>query len=991
MGLPGLGFFSQTTEYFAIVSLGLESQTNREEFSKCVNGQRSTVNGQRSTVNGQRSTDAITSKPIRFLSLSAVVLASLVGTALAENLPAIDPEIAAEITRNGAARVSFLIFDREINKPWRGRHQLDASAEVAELERLLREQEADVLSAQRASNRVVVVPSLDPIRGLQLRAKGGFGAAVIDHAGLQILAAQPLITVVSLDRGLPFAQAITDFEEAARTDFTQSADLVISHNPSLTGQGVEVVVFDGNIDTAHPAISANAPPNIGPVVHERCYTDPNAAAKHLCGHDPAVPGSGAASAFGPGVAKGPLDYDWAHGTGVTGLIVGRRQPATGVPTPPYLGAAKGAWVTAIRVTSQTTASRSGPGDHAVAMQSLSDAVFDWVVPQVQSGARPYVAANMSFGFGFDQDAEENYNAYYTHRSCDRMLQDPTFIDANLVKALAATRSLRDHGVLPFAATGNLYSYQQSLGPSQRNSRRNPNFPACLSPVIGVGATWDTNQSSPGVTATSSGGTSACDASPNRNACYGQRNRDTKLTAPGSRILAPWMTYVAGGTPIDPVLLPSYVTNEVWGTTNNSHISEHGTSFSAPLALSCYAQMVERYQASMPGFPGLDRRDLITNLIVSGGRSARVLLNGQADGEDVEVPLVRCAQAISYTQFKIALGSNFGLPIQDRFTMGGAWNAVSQSGQGFVLEVNPYPSTTVPLVFGGWFTYAPTGGSGVTGQRWVVLQSKSNLLASASTIELDMFQVDGGAFLKPTSEVPATLVTIGSARLRFHNCVEATLEFGVSNSASVIGQHGTQRIRLTRTQPTHRCHEHDAVQAEIAAEPNDNWEQGIRHFGRNGAWAVPGMLGQGLVIEQNPNFDLPFVAWYTFTPSSPGSTPQAERLRWFTLQPNISQQSLRATTATFPGDAPRIRLKIIQNTGGVFNTPSSSTELHVGDATLTAVDGDASGPCNELEFRYKFFANAGEFANLPLTSSGVDNTPPIRFLKPGAVHPACSGP
>lgn len=154
-----------------------------------------------------------------------------------------------------------------------------------------------------------------------------------------------------------------------------------------------------------------------------------------------------------------------------------------------------------------------------------------------------------------------------------------------------------------------------------------------------------------------------------------------------------------------------------------------------------------------------------------------------------------------------------------------------------------------------------------------------------------------------------------------------------------------------------------------------------------------MGGQGLILEQNSNYELPFFSWYTLTPGMPGSVPQGERLRWFTLQPDISQFNFRAAVGTYSGNT--IRLKIFRTTGGVFNssTPATTSTVHVGDATVTAVTGAFSGSCNEVDFRYKFFANAGEFAGLPLAAVNVDDlsVPATRMQKLGAAGPGCTGP
>jgi hypothetical protein len=843
-----------------------------------------------------------------------------------------------------------MIVDQQATTPWRKRADFDARAEIAILERELLRAESVLLNTERTGTT-----PLEPIEFLSFQRFGGFANAVIDRRGLELLRAQPLIARIGLARGMPLFQVESDFEESARFGMGQSSTLAI--NNGLDGSQVYVAVLDGNIDTRHPALTH--------VEHERCYTQVKPGSANEC-----------LAPSGLGVARGPADYTWSHGTGVTGMVMGRRFADSIVPpaSMPFLGPVSQSFVTAIRVTSSLDAHETGVGN---VIQAL-----DWITGEAsKSGGRPFVAVNMSFGSSLaTESSDQILNDDYAVQSCDRFLLANYSNPVDFIQFLAAAQRVRRSGVVPFASSGNGYQYNFSnqVTLAQRQAIRTPAYPACFSPVVAVSGVWDNFTSEPALNTQTGATGTTCDASINRNACYAQRNKVTKLAAGSSTMRHPWVMYSNSTLPPG-TSFPVFATSETWGQFPPAgvpgHRPQHGTSFAAPLAMGCYAQLVQAYPF-LSGFPLLDRRDFITRLINEPQRSTKVDVNGAPLPEDVELPLLRCANAMARINSGQLNPATLGLSIGNRFTLSGAWSHIDINGQGFVIEVNPYPSDTAPLIFGGWFTFATSGGSGTTAQRWFAIQNTAALDTGTSTIDLGVYQTSGGVFPNGT----ASITQVGAGTLRFHNCVEASLSVTMYENSYVGSQ--SKVFKLERTQPMHRCHENDQNQAEVDGHPViPKWEEGVRHFGRSGAWFNPATNGQGLLIEQNPNRDLPFIAWYTNSPNASGA--QEERLRWFVLQPVIDPTSNHAVNGTYTSGTPptQMSLRIYQVTGGIFATGSAVSTVDVGTASLTVTSGNIPGPCNEFSLSYNFGSNAGEF-------SGLAGVIPLRKI--GAAHPACTG-
>jgi len=140
--------------------------------------------------------------------------------------------------------------------------------------------------------------------------------------------------------------------------------------------------------------------------------------------------------------------------------------------------------------------------------------------------------------------------------------------------------------------------------------------------------------------------------------------------------------------------------------------------------------------------------------------------------------VNCAQAGS-----TGGGSDFGLS--------GNWFDPTQSGQGFIVELNPADR----VLFFAWYTYAVNGQAlGATGQRWYTGQAM--YVPGGRSILLSLYETTGGLF---NSIVPAPATAqVGTGQLTFASCGAATLSFSFI-AGSNAGQSGN--IKLARVGPT----------------------------------------------------------------------------------------------------------------------------------------------------------------------------------------------
>jgi hypothetical protein len=231
---------------------------------------------------------------------------------------------------------------------------------------------------------------------------------------------------------------------------------------------------------------------------------------------------------------------------------------------------------------------------------------------------------------------------------------------------------------------------------------------------------------------------------------------------------------------------------------------------------------------------------------------------------------------------------------------GAWSAASTSGQGLMLDFDP----ALGLVYGGWFTYDGRGGHDSGRQRWYTLLGSPSDEGKAT--ELDLFRNAEGTFLSGNT----TAEKVGTARLRVLDCNEAVLSYRFDTSVE-SGSEGV--IPLGRIAPATRgCEGAGASDAAALAR-------------RSGAWHIPGVSGQGLLLDLRPpaGDDAGFVAgaWYTFAPEGKARDPLAQH--WFTLAGTWSES-----------EDGSLRVPVWRSIGGALDARPTSNTWQVGEVTLT---------------------------------------------------------
>ncbi len=262
-----------------------------------------------------------------------------------------------------------------------------------------------------------------------------------------------------------------------------------AHTAGVTGAGVRVAILDTGIDATHPDLASA-------VVHEECFGYDGGSS--LIGFCP----DGTERQSGPGSAAD----DAGHGTHVSGIVT-----SDGVVAP--VGVAPDAEVVAIKVMNNCTFA----GCFASFVENIV-APLDWIAANNDALGIQLVNASLSTGFTHPGD-------------CDTAT-------ASMLAGAAAVESLWDLGVLVVAAAGNTNS--DAMG-----------APACLSRVVGVGASTDADAA----------------------ASFSNASATTDLFAPGVAVLS---DAIGGGT-----------------------ISVSGTSMASPATAGCAALLIERGEAVVP--------------------------------------------------------------------------------------------------------------------------------------------------------------------------------------------------------------------------------------------------------------------------------------------------------------------------------------------------------------------------------------------------------
>lgn len=253
-----------------------------------------------------------------------------------------------------------------------------------------------------------------------------------------------------------------------------------------------------------------------------------------------------------------------------------------------------------------------------------------------------------------------------------------------------------------------------------------------------------------------------------------------------------------------------------------------------------------------------------------------------------------------------------------FSLTGSWANPATDSQGFVIEVSPdLHGPSKGNLFGGWFTYSPTGA-----QNWYTIQGR---IGPSNAATMSIYQTLGGRF---DSAQATSIAAVGKVDITFTDCMHATLEYVFDD-----GRTGT--VPLTRLVPDVTC---AAPQTALGA------------YARAGAWADPSNSGQGLVIDLNPPTNTLFGAWYTFLPDATGASGTGGQ-HWFTLQ-----SRLNGSTTNYDN------IGIYDASGGVFDQPAPTQTVQVGSAKLHFTSCTAG----RLEYHFTGGTHSGLSGTLDLS-------------------------
>ena len=273
---------------------------------------------------------------------------------------------------------------------------------------------------------------------------------------------------------------------------------------------------------------------------------------------------------------------------------------------------------------------------------------------------------------------------------------------------------------------------------------------------------------------------------------------------------------------------------------------------------------------------------------------------------------------------------------------GTWFNPATLGQGMVFEILPKADGSADL-FGAWFTYDSNPAGAASSQRWIAFSGA--LAAGQNTASLAFSSLSGGnlaAAPAPTQSI------IGAGSVQFLSCSRARITFQFTS-----GNLGSSVVDLNRFGEPFGCFEFGLG----SPLPSD--------FGHSGSYFDLNLSGQGVSLEINPKLQLAFGGWYTFARGGLNAAGDADRLRWFSLEP-LSPSTYRANDRT-------IAMQIRAVSGGIFNSGAPQPQSAVvGTATVVFEPNGAtlSERCRRVRMNYVFTGgeNAGLSGTLVLQKS-----------------------
>lgn len=678
------------------------------------------------------------------------------------------------------------------------------------------------------------------LRGIGIGVVHDFGDGVITariprgrvENALHSLERHPRVERVLLK---PEAQTFMDAEalDLLGLQATQSIPPGAYLLPFAGAPSEEVVIIDVAFDRSHPALVNH------PNLFEYC----------ACG-SPSAPCCGNGLAFQQGAGLGlvaPPNNGLAafyHGTTVASVVAGA--PDLSLPLgpsspdlPPALpglttqGAARHAALHLINVQDRST---SPPGwDISSTLGGLGANINEegvlTALQQVLSwrnAGRPIRSVNMSFGLSVPCGSTGPAGPIYS-----------------------VVNQLRQAGVVVVAASGNFGNV-----PTQ--------VPGCIPEAVTVAAT---EHPAPG--------RQSFNAS-----CF------DGLAAPGNQITC--YSVVDGNVDLAATSNMRLPTAERIGTSVlHRQSNQGGTSFAAPVAAACAAQIASTTPA--PFNPAG-----VESAMVRGPQWASRCALGDIDclAKD-QLPLLNCAVARSKY-----LAGDTALPI-NQVGLSGTYYSPSLEGQGMMVDVifNATTGPTPHLLFAGWYTYTLPSEPGGTGQQWYVFSGSFSDAPNEVIGKIYRTNFIGHvpAFGQPL--FGRQLDPVADAVVRFRSCTDMEMEYHNSSEFNVPPLPALRRpiIKLSRPLGAPRCQNASGILGgaqdsravkctpvfpneitgtwQVAQVNGSEWTKDLQHEGR------------GFIIEGNSGFQCSggylFGAWYDYAGAGdPSIIPR--RPRWFSF-------------------------------------------------------------------------------------------------------------
>ncbi len=271
---------------------------------------------------------------------------------------------------------------------------------------------------------------------------------------------------------------------------------------------------------------------------------------------------------------------------------------------------------------------------------------------------------------------------------------------------------------------------------------------------------------------------------------------------------------------------------------------------------------------------------------------------------------------------------------------GAWYNPQMPGQGFFIQ------RLGDVQFLTWFFSRPDFEINPARLSWLSLQGSA--VGTSKLAELKIYRSSGGSFVGGS----APLFEVGSARLSFQSCSDATLSYVLAQDIEVSDDLLTGNSRNPRDFPPER-----GVIALTSLLPATGCAAPLSTPApistKTGLFSDPQVAGQGIMSVENQG--QLFAGWFTFDPA--GASNDSYSHSWFTLQ-----------GSTTPG-AQTVQTQIYRTIGTIRNRSQRGSQMVVGSAEFDFQD------CKNVTVNYRFIdgeaalAMRGKSGTARLTRNG----------------------